>query len=241
MTTKENDKKLSFILYQEEKAPKIFEIKKNILKFLIIAFPILALLFLTTIVTGTLYFRKIKTFAENQESKALKDLKVKNALFVKKEKEYKQTADKLQKKLASVPSTGLGTLALFKATNGQIDHSLKSPIVLDSVRTRSLGNRIQLNFNLKNKSENSKKISGYLFILSQMGNTLRVYPKDAINNKEFQIPFNKGESFGFSRFRPVKTIFPLPKGSKSISFKILVFSKIGDLLFQEFITKKVRK
>jgi hypothetical protein len=240
MTTKENEKKLSFILYQEGKAPKIFEIKKNIIKFLIIAFPILGLLFLTTVVTGTLYFRKIKTFAENQESKSLKDLKVKNALFVKKEKEYKRTAEKLQKKLAAAPSTGLGTLALFKSTNGQIDYSLKTPIVLESVRTKALGNQIQLNFNLKNPRKNGKKISGYLFILNQVGDTLRIHPKDAISKKEFQIPFNKGESFGFSRFRPVKTVFPLPKSMKTMSFKILIFSKIGDLLFQEFITKKVR-
>ena len=240
MTTKENEKKLSIILYQEEKAPKIFEIKKNILKFLVIVFPVLALLFLSTIVMGTLYFRKIKTFAEEQESKTVKDLKIKNALFLKKEKQYKRTTKALQKKLATAPSTGLGSLALFKATNGQIDHSSKSPIVLDSVRTRDLGNSVQLKFNLKNKNENGKKLSGYLFIVNQTGNSIRLYPKNAINSNQFQIPFNKGESFGFSRFRPVKTTFPLAKNTKSVSFKILVFSKIGDLLFHKIITKKVR-
>ncbi|TDJ09581.1 MAG: hypothetical protein E2O68_00040 [Deltaproteobacteria bacterium] len=240
MTIKENKKKLSFVLYQEEKAPQIFEIKKNILKFLIVAFPILALLFLTTIVTGTLYFRKIKTFAERQESQTLKDLKIKNALFLKKENEYKRIAKKLQQKLATAPSRGLGGLALFKATNGQIDLSMKSPIVLDSIRAKKVGNKVQFNFNLKNKREDGKKVSGYLFVITKSGNTLRVFPRDSITRNEFQIPFNKGESFGFSRFRPVKATFPLPKGVKSMSFKVLVFSKIGDLVFQEIVTKKVR-
>ena len=240
MTTKENDKKLSFVMYQEEKAPQIFEIKKNILKFLIIAFPILAFLFLTTIVTGTLYFRKIKTFAERQESQTLKDLKVKNALFLKKESDYKRTTKKLQQKLAKAPSTGLGTLGLFKATNGQIDQSKKSPISLDSVKTKNVGNKVQFIFNLKNKKENGKKISGYLFIVTKFGETLRIYPNGSFLEDDFQIAFNKGESFGFSRFRPVKATFKTPKSLKSMSFKILVFSKIGDLIFQEIVTKKVR-
>lgn len=236
----ENDKKLSFVLYQEEKAPQIFEIKKNILKFLIIAFPILAFLFLVTIVTGTLYFRKIKTFAERQESQILKELKVKNALFMKKEKEYKTITNQLQKKLATAPATGLGTLSLFKATNGQIDHTKKRQIALDGIRTKKLGSKVQLNFNLKNRVENGKKISGYLFIITRYGSTLKVYPQNSISKNDFQISFNKGESFGFSRFRPVKATFPLPKNLKSMSYKILVFSKIGDLIFEEFITKKVR-
>ncbi|RLA65554.1 MAG: hypothetical protein DRQ88_01995 [Epsilonproteobacteria bacterium] len=235
-----NDKKLSFILYQEEKTPQIFEIKKNILKFLIIAFPIMAFLFLATIVTGTLYFRKIKTFAEKQESQILKELKVKNALFLKKEKEYKKVAEKLQNKLAAAPATGLGTLSLFKTSNGQIDQTKKSPIVLDSIRTKKLGTKVQLNFNLKNERENGAKIAGYLFIITKSGNNLRVYPKNSISNNEYQIAFNKGESFGFSRFRPVRATFPLPKGLKSMSYKILVFSRVGDLIFQKFITQKIR-
>jgi len=236
----ENDKKLSFVLYQEEKAPQIFEIKKNLLKFLIVAFPVLAFLFLITIITGTLYFRKIKTFAQRQESKIVRDLKIKNALFLKKEREYQKITNQLQSKLAKAPTRGLGTLSLFKATNGQIDQSKKGTISLDNFRTKDLGNKVQLNFNLKNKKENGKKVAGYLFIITKLDNSLKVYPSQSIMETEFQVPFNKGESFGFTRFRPVKATFPLPKGLKTASYKILVFSKIGDLLFQELITQKIR-
>lgn len=237
---KSNEKKLSFILYQEEKAPQIFEIKKNILKFLLIAFPILAFLFLLTIVTGTLYFRKIKTFAEKQESQTLRDLKVKNALFLTKEKNYTNEIKNLQNKLARPSTSGLGTLSLFKTTNGQIDQTKKSPIILEAIKTRKVGKKVQVTFNMKNKNENGSKISGYLFILTKVGNSIKSYPTDSITNMDFQIPFNKGESFGFSRFRPVKVALRPPKGAKTLSFKVLVFSRIGDLIFQEFITQKIR-
>ena len=68
MDFKQNEKKLSFVLYQEEKSPQYFEIKKNFLKFIFLAFPITLILLIFFIVVGTIYLRKIKTMAVNTGS-----------------------------------------------------------------------------------------------------------------------------------------------------------------------------
>lgn len=228
MDFKQNEKKLSFVLYQEEKSPQYFEIKKNFLKFIFVAFPITLILLIFFIVVGTIYLRKIKTLATVTGSSNIE----KSQPNQSKEREYLKRIEILEEKLTK-PSEGLGSLGFFKQVKGQMDLT-KNPILsVEGITTATVDGKTQLQFALNNKTDSSKRISGHLFVIIKNNNMLRVYPENAFSETDFQAVFNKGEKFSFNRLRPFAVTFNDGKISKNLNFKILVFSLTGDLLFDK--------
>lgn len=228
MDSKLNEKKLSFVLYQEEKTPQYFEIKKNFLKFLFIAFPITLILLLFFIVIGTLYLRKIKNLATDTVATNIEMPQT----FQNKEKEYLKRIQALEEKLTK-PAEGLGSLGIFKQVKGQIDLTKKPLLSVENITTASVGNKLQLQFALNNITDTNKKISGHLFVVLKNNNALRVFPENSFLENDFQASFNKGEKFSFNRLRPFVITFSDGKIYQNLNFKIIVFSQSGDLLFDK--------
>ncbi len=225
MDIKQNEKRLSFVLYQEEKSPQYFEIKRNFLKFLFFAFPITLLLLIFFIVVGTLYLRKVKFLAL--------DTPVAKTILANKNMEngYLNQIQALEAKL-SQPAEGLSSLGLFKPMKGQMDFTKKTILSIEGLSSDYSEGKTRIQFALSN-GDSSKKISGHLFVIVKTNNTLRIFPENAILENDFQANFNKGEKFAFNRLRPFIVTLNDGKPYKNLNFKILVFSLTGDLLFDK--------
>jgi hypothetical protein len=225
MDTKQNEKRLSFVLYQEEKSPQYFEIKRNFLKFLFFAFPITLLLLIFFIVVGTLYLRKVKSLA--LQTPITKTISASKNM----ENEYLDQIQALEAKLIK-PAEGLSSLGLFKQMKGQLDLSKKTILSVEGLASDYSEGKTRLQFALSN-DDSSKKIAGYLFVVIKNYNSLRIFPENAILENDFQAIYNKGERFSFNRLRPFVVTLNDGKPYKNINFKILVFSLTGDLLFDK--------
>jgi len=229
MDFKPNEKKLSFVLYQEEKSPQYFEIKKNFLKFIFVAFPITLILLIFFIVVGTIYLRKIKNLATVPGTTTTISA---NQVVQTSEKEYLKQIQILEERL-NKPAEGLSSLGLFKQIKGQIDLSKKPMIAVEGLSNSIVDGKTQLQFSLNNITDSNKKISGHLFVVIKNQNMLKIFPENAISDGDFQANYNKGEKFSFNRLRPFAVTFSEGRISKNLTFKILVFSLTGDLLFDK--------
>jgi hypothetical protein len=225
MDTKQHEKRLSFVLYQEEKSPQYFEIKRNFLKFLFFAFPITLLLLIFFIVVGTLYLRKVKSLA--LETPMAKTISANRNM----ENEYLNQIQALEAKLIK-PAEGLSSLGLFKQIKGQLDLSKKTILSVEGLASDYSEGKTRLQFALSN-DDSSRKIAGYLFAIIKNNNSIRIFPENAILENDFQASYNKGEKFSFNRLRPFMVTLNDGKPYKNINFKILVFSLTGDLLLDK--------
>lgn len=237
MTIKPN-KKLSFVLYEDKKNPKYFEIKKGVLKFILIAPPVISITALFAILLGLTYFNQIRELIEKKEPAIIQELKSKNAQMDREKQELVNFSKTLQKKLLSDEPTQLDYLYLFQKHRGSSVKLSPATFSIDKVEInkKSKEDKVELKFNLVNII--GKKQSGYLFILMATPNGIQFYPKNILSSEKMLIKFNTGESFYTSRFRPVKADFNLNANSGATPFfKVLVFSRVGDLIHEQIINK----
>ena len=233
--------KLSFILYENETAPKYFEISKRYLQALIFGLPLVSLISIAVVISVLLYFKNLKTNAQNREPKIIESLRKENQKLKKQKEKYINQNKNLQTKLLTNDTFSLNSLALFKQISGQMDQTDQTELIVESPSLIKKGEqKIALNFNLANLTKNKEKISGYIFVLLKEQGVLRYYPPDSIPKNKMQIHFNKGEYFATSRFRPVEATFFHEKASEELTFKIIVFSNTGDLILKKTITKKLQ-
>ncbi len=234
-------RKLGFLVYEGQQDPKYFEIKKSYFKFLLMGLPSLSFISIIALVLCGIYFKQIEEMAKRKEPAIIKDLKTKNLKLATLFQESKQLSEELQKKLVlgkTNISSEIATLDLFKAIPGMQDLSAKALFTVENIEAYPNGNKIQFQFNIVNQTKENKKIAGYIFVIMKNQGQFFFYPQSAIAQDSLQIAFNRGESFATSRFRPVNNIFfPLPKKDTSLLFKIIIFSRSGDLLYKNIMKK----
>ena len=273
MTSKSN-RKLSFILYEEQKAPKYFEITKSSLRFFIIGPPLITCISIVAFLVVTLY---IKTFKNDHlsvapPSESIKEIQLKNEQLLNMNRELHIKNSNLTKTLdisknntpnaspspatpsAKIEKKGdIESLALFPVLPGRKDQTEVPLLSLKQEQLAVENGNIIFTFGMANKqAEEDSRISGYLMVMMKYDNTLHFYPGSTLNQK-LQSPHNTGESFSFSKYRPVKAVFPYKKQSededeekdenllgKNFFFKVFVFSKEGDLLHQQIFRKKYK-
>lgn len=231
-----NDKKVSMIVYQKNDRPKYYEINKRQLKVLLTSLPIITVVCLTTLIAGLIYFRDIRLAAQKKEPIIIQNLRNQLAELKDESKETFELNKQLESKLAQtdVASDSIAPLTLFKLTTGQQDLS-NSPIInIEDFQISHNESELQLKFNIVNIDDGETRQSGYFFVLMMTGNTYTFFPRDALVPSETQLSYNKGSYFSVARFRPVETNFELPNNRGQALFKILIFSRTGDLL-----TKKI--
>lgn len=236
-------KKVTFVLYEDQKVARAFELNKNKVKFFLTS---LSLLFLVMIVSSLFLIANMKNM-KDEISKQEPLLKKK---IIEEEKKYKEKIENLESlnrtylnKISSSKVETDSILPLFNPTLGFKDLSGENYLNIENIIIKTDGKKTFFDFNIVNSKENANKISGYIFILMQFNASLFFYPEknlifdDAVSN------FNMGETFTISRFRQVKGIFKaLPKSSDDTKFKILIFNRTGDLIHKQSIGPvKVKK
>lgn len=244
MSTKaKNPNKLSFILYEENNAPKYFEVKKSFLKFILVGLPIVALASLAVVAIGTVYFKQIKTMAERKEPKIIAELRTENETLKAKQEELVLLTKELENRLAAPASgdevSGLASLSLFQAAQGQKDLTQKPLLTIENVRAELGKDNILFSFRLVNQTIDNNKLAGFVFVMMRVGETIYFYPADSIPENDMKLSFNRGEPFATSRFRPVEATFPKPAKSTQALFKILIFSRTGDLIHKKIISRNI--
>lgn len=237
MTTK-TSKKLSFLLYDENKGPIFVKTDKGLLKFTLYALPIVTLLSLVVVIIGSVYFKQIAEMARRKEPAIIKELKQKNLALSTKLSQVTQLNSEFEKKLSSSTSSDnkFSTLSLFRPIPGQEDLSTTPMLSIEPANFEITDGKMNVKFDIVNQTSDGKKLSGYIHIHMSTPNKMAFYPQNEIASEDMLLSYNQGESFAFSRLRHVNATFDLTgfKASKAL-FKILIFSRTGDILLKKLV------
>lgn len=237
-TNSENLKnKVSFILYEENHPPRFFILSKRIIKFLYYGLPTITLISLCALLTIGVYFEQIKKATKRKEPAIIKELKDERASLILAKEEITKERDQLQKKLGQgvESNSGLSFLSLFAQSPGRTDKTSSPEMSIEEISINEISGKTQINFKLINLTKNESRITGYIFVLLQNKGGLYSWPENAFDDLSMQISFPKGEFFATTRFRPVNASFPA-KLTKDSLFKVIIFSRTGDLIFKQLIT-----
>jgi hypothetical protein len=235
--------KLSVILYEGQKAPRYFEFSKSFFRFLLFSIPTISIICLLLVGAGAIYFKQIRIMAERKEPAIIKKLNLKNELLIQREQELLKLNQALEKKL-TLPvegGTGLATLQTFNSTPGQADRTQQPVFNIEKLEASTEGENLRLNFNVVNITKDSEKLAGYIFVIMKSKDSLVYYPQGSFDTDRMKINFNRGESFATRRFRSTTIRFPMPKSSDNLLFKIIIFSRTGDLIHKVIIPYTLRK
>jgi len=242
MSTK-SSKKLSFLLYDDQKGPVFISTDKRKLKFVLYFLPIVTILSLLIIIAGSVYFKQIREMARRKEPATIKILKSKNIELTSQVVELKKINTSFEKKLSAgtAGSTKFATLSLFRPTAGQQDLSSTPVLSIEEPQLSRIDSSLTMKFDIINQTKESRKLAGYIHIIMSTPNKMSFYPLKEIGSEDMLISYNQGESFAFSRLRHVVATFDT-KGTTAPKalFKILIFSRTGDLLFKKLIAKDLK-
>jgi hypothetical protein len=233
--------KISLIFFEDLRSPRYFEINKKHLKFLFVGLPIICLIIIAILLIGVLYFNQIKASILRKEPIVIKELRTKNLKLTEKNAEINKFNKILQNKLSSGLTTPLSSLGFFYPITAQQDLTHTPYIAIENYNYQFQENNLSVSFSLANLSSEGTKQAGYIFTFLKTNNGIMVYPESALPEEEFQMKFNRGEYFSFSRFRPVTATFNLNQKVDNFLIKVLVFSRTGDLILRKMFLKEVNK
>lgn len=235
-----DSKKISFVLYEDEISPRFYEINKNFAKLILFGLPTLTLIVILLLTGVGVYFKQIQTMAERKEPKIIKELKAEKKELIIQNEQMSLERDRLKNKLAKGVEnpTGLGFLALFKQSAGRQDLTVSPEMNLEEVEVNASDTEIDINFKIINRTKDNSRLTGYLYIIMQVGQYIEVWPVNSFDDQTMALSYAKGEYFATSRFRPVKATFKKIRQGQAL-FKIIVFSRTGDLIFKQLISRPV--
>ncbi len=243
METRTSSKKLGFLVYEAENAPRYYEIKKSLLKFILYGLPLATLILLGIVLLGSMYFEQISERAKRKEPAIIKELRENVASLEGQLSESQVLTKNLEERLAKGDtSTDIirNTMGLFLPVPGMQDLTRTPNLAVENIEPVISGDRIQLKFNIINQTKDNQKLAGYIFVMMKHSGKIYFFPGNSMEESEFKVKFNSGESFATQRFRPVDNVF-FPYNSGLIEdylFKILIFSRTGDLLYKQLVSKK---
>lgn len=232
-------KKLSIILYQDGDKPKYFELNKTQMKTLLVGLPLITALSLGLLILGALSLKTLRVQAERKEPAIIQDLRTQLTDLQKSSEDVFKLNEELVEKLGQSSGDISGSplpLTLFRVTPGQQDLSQTPTLNVEDFEFNIQQEEIQIKFNLVNQDPDGPRQTGTIFIIMMTGNTYTFYPQDALSADETKLVFNKGEFFSASRFRPVEARMVLPPRIGPALFKVLIFSRTGDLVTKKIFT-----
>lgn len=244
METRTSSKKLGFLVYEAENAPRYYEIKKSLLKFILYGLPLVTMVLLGIVLLGSIYFEQISERAKRKEPAIIKELRETVSGLETRLAETQVLTKDLEERLAKGDTSSdviKSTMGLFLPVPGMQDLTRTPNLAIENIDPILSGDRIQMKFNIINQTKNNEKIAGYIFVLMKQGDKIYFFPENSLQQNEFKVRFNSGESFATQRFRPVDNVyFPYnPSLGTDYLFKILIFSRTGDLLYKQLINKKL--
>ena len=231
-------KNITLVVYEDFKSTKCFQINKIQLKVFLTALPFLLILSILVVIFSLIFVHNTISRVDQRVPEAILALQNEKKTLDDQIVELKQDHENLTQKIASGNSAthsaqDLGlTQYLFKPTLGFKDLSANTPFTLEDFTVTRESNHLKLKFNIARAESDtsSRRISGYILAFMKTANQLNVYPQTSAGFSQSLVTFNQGETFSFSRFRPVEAVFDLPATNKKAFFKVLIFSKSGDLI-----------
>ena len=226
---------LSLILYSQKTGPRYFEINKTFSKFFFLILPLVTLVSLCMMLLGIAYFKQLKLMFTRQESETISSLKKEKVFIQAQLSELQQINKNIEEKLSStsVDSDKSGRFSIFKIPKGQKNLMQKSYLSVDKVQVVNRDNNIHLQFGIVNQTRNNQRLSGFIFVIMKVGHSYSIWSRKQSSSDEIQYVFSDGESFSMSNFRPVDAVFPRPKDNVTPLFQIVIFSRTGDLFYQQ--------
>ena len=235
--------KMSFLIYDDKKGPVFLNTNRFALKFTLYVLPIITIVSILVIIGGSVYFKQIREMARRKEPAIIKELKVTNTELQEQVDQLVKLNSSFEKKLSSSVTEGVKftSLALFKPVAGQEDLSTTPALTIDDTTFSTKENGLGIKFNIINQTKDGRKLSGYIHILLSSPSKILLYPAKEIASEDMLISYNQGESFAFSRLRHVAADFDLTGFNEhKVLFKILIFSRTGDLLYKKLVAKDLK-
>lgn len=222
-------KELTLIVYNTPKPPKYLKLNKGLIKTLLIVIPLLIITSISVSFMYSMYLKNKVNELNSKEPQIISDLKKDKAKLKKLLKSLEKSNSILTKKLSlgTTSETSFSSIGLFTAPLGMEDLREKELLKMEGLKLESKGSEIKFSFNLANNSP--EKLSGFLFVVQYQGNQIQFYPDYELGEKNLRLEFSKGESFGFSRFRPTVATFK-KKSKTSARYKVFIFSRTGNLI-----------
>lgn len=233
--------KFSFLIYDENGLPKYFSISKITLKSLIYGLPFITLICLLGVLSFLVYFKQIRAVVMRKEPQIITDLKSKNSKLITDKLKLETLVEKLVQKSAStkIDNLELGQLLLFNAPSGFKDLTRAPVFSIEEISiVRSNNNDTLLRFNIVNQTKHAEKKAGYAFVIMKDGSRYTIFPHPKESSAQMNIKYSSGESFATTKFRPVTAKFKSKNKTSLLLFKILIFSRSGDLLHKHFVTSE---
>ncbi len=253
----ENQNDLTLIVYDSPSPPRCFRINKKVFKLVLILLSVLLItMVMATLSLGTytkvlqnkvqgvlpgpeiveeLREQVAKLSAQNEELKnENSELKTK---FIKTEEVTTPVVPLIVEKNTIAPSKPQiprpeDLIKFFKMPPGFKNLTSEGYATTQRPSYRVKTDKVIFRFNLANGKQ-VKRLQGYIFVAQFTENSIKFYPALDMANNNFNAQFNLGESFTVSRFRPTIATFDKPETEKQVTYKILVFSRTGDLLIEE--------
>ncbi len=234
---------MSFLIYDDKKGPVFLNTNRFALKFTLYVLPIITIISILVIIGGSVYFKQIREMARRKEPAVIRDLKLANSDLQEQVDQLLVLNKDFEKKLSSGPTEGVKftSLAIFKPVAGQEDLSTTPALTVDDTEFDRKEDSLSIKFNIINQTKDSVKLSGYIHILMSSTSKILLYPTKEIASEDMLISYNQGESFAFSRLRHVTAKFDLTGFNEhKVLFKILIFSRTGDLLYKKLVAKDLK-
>lgn len=223
------------IIFQEGRLSKILKVNRKTFKqFFTTLSLLISALVISMLLTILFYQSRISTvkLSQSSEIESLQNQTDQQSITIENLTNENTT---LREKLAQPAESHEGTgLSLFSQSKGFKDLSKKKTANLEDAKAEYINGTASLKFNLINTVQ-SEKISGFAFILLYSDTGVLVQPKSTTFKDGLPLEFHQGESFTASRFRPFEAKFKVDKNIKDVSYRVVIFSKTGDLITNETI------
>ncbi|MBF0298442.1 MAG: hypothetical protein HQK51_06960 [Oligoflexia bacterium] len=241
-----NSKNLTFVIYDEQKPTKCFEIKKGQIRLAIFLLPLIFLTLLVALLFTISYIRNVTYALKYQEPVILKKYQNERTNTLNKQTELERTNRELEainvslmSKLKAIRPSEV-TLPLIRPIAGAKDMTKGGLLDIENVDVKFLpdSNRVNLLFSMLNSG--GQKISGHIFVVLRTASLFTLYPVEAMNFKNTlssgTAAYDLGEHFSMARLRPVTATFSLPlQRNAQYYFDIIIFSKSGDLIYKKML------
>lgn len=228
-------KRFSFLVYQDNKIPKYYKVNPWRTKLYLFILPTITLLSILSILGVGVYFKQIREYARKKEPEIFQQLRDQNAQLTAKVDELTGLTSTLENKLAqssgSAEVSGVHALGLFQIPPGLQDMSARPNFSIREQKVRVQNGRVKFTFNVHNEGKEDEKLAGYLFVFMKNSVGYQLYPVPK-TTEDFQMSYNHGEYFATTRFRPVVADFKQDGQNLKYLFKILIFSRTGDLMYK---------
>lgn len=229
-------KKITFVLYEDQKTSRAIEFKKVHIKLLLSSLVFIFIVLLCSSLYLLANIQNVKEQIAKREPILIKNLREKEITLNQEIARLEGLNEQYLEKISTTKLESDSILPLFSPTLGFKDLSNQKLLNVENIQVKKNNRQINFNFNIVNKEPDEGRISGHIFIVMKISSQIYFYPEKELQFDDALSTYNQGETFTISRFRQVNGYF---KGNsfpnKDAEFKIYIFNRTGDLIHQQSV------